>query len=71
MRNPERIAGLLKVLEELWRSTPDLRLGQLIVGATKCSGRNAVCPEIFYLEDEDMLRGLEEFAKWIRDADRP
>jgi uncharacterized protein YihD (DUF1040 family) len=71
MRDPKRIDGLLKVLEELWRSDPDLRLGQVIVGAVKCSGRNVVCPQVFYLEDEEMLRGLEEFAKWIRDAKRP
>jgi hypothetical protein len=27
------------------------------------SGRQVVCPEIFHLEDEDMLRGIEELAK--------
>ena len=63
MRDPKRIAGLLKVLEETWREEPDLRLGQIIVSAANLSGRQVVCPEIFHLEDEDMLRGIEELAK--------
>ena len=63
MRDPKRIAGLLKVLEETWRKEPDLRLGQIIVSAANLSGRQVVCPEIFYLEDKDMLRGIEELAK--------
>ena len=43
--------------------TPDLRLGQIIVSAAILSGRKFVCPEIFNLEDEDMLKGIEELAK--------
>ena len=70
MRDPKRIAGLLKVLEEFWRGEPDLRLGQLIVVAARYSGRNVVCQEIFYLEDEDMLRGIEELARMKRNAHR-
>jgi hypothetical protein len=71
MRDPNRIAGLLKVLEETWRLAPDCRLGQLIVLAARYSGRNVVCPEIFYLEDEDMLRGIEELAKMKQNSHRP
>jgi hypothetical protein len=71
MRDPKRIAGLLKVLEEAWRSEPDCRLGQLIVLAASFNGRKIVCPEIFYLEDEDMLRGIEELARRKRNAHRP
>jgi len=62
-RDPKRITGLLKVLEETWREEPDLRLGQIIVSAAILSGRKFVCPEIFNLEDEDMLKGIEELAK--------
>jgi hypothetical protein len=62
-RDPKRIAGLLKVLEETWREEPDLRLGQIIVSAAILSGKKVVCPEIFHLEDEDMLRGIAELAK--------
>jgi uncharacterized protein YihD (DUF1040 family) len=53
----------LKVLEETWREEPDLRLGQIIVSAANLSGRQVVCPEIFHLEDEDMLKGIEKLAK--------
>jgi uncharacterized protein YihD (DUF1040 family) len=71
MRDPKRIAGLLKVLEEAWRDEPDCRLGQLIVSAAILSGRKVVCPEIFYLEDEEMLKGIEELPKGKRNARRP
>ena len=61
----------MKVLEEAWRNEPDCSLGQLIVSAAILSGRKVVCPEIFYLEDEEMLKGIEELAKWKRNARRP
>jgi hypothetical protein len=70
-RDPKRIAGLLKVLEEVWRDEPDCRLGQIIVSAAIFSGRKVVCPEIFHLEDEDMLMGIKELAKWKQNARRP
>jgi uncharacterized protein YihD (DUF1040 family) len=63
MRDPKRITGLLKVLEDTWREEPDLRLGQIIVSAANLSGRQVVCPEIFHLEDEELLKGIEELAK--------
>ena len=68
MRDPKRIADVLKVLEKVWREEPDLRLGQIIVNATKArsSGRQIVCPEIFYIEDDNLLSGIEELAKMIR-----
>ena len=62
-RNPKRIAGMLKLLEEVWRDEPDCRLGQIIVSAAIFSGRKVVCPEIFHFEDEDMFRGIKELAK--------
>ena len=63
MRDPKRIADVLKALETVWREEPDLRLGQIIVSAVNLSGRQVVCPEIFYLEDNAMLKGIEELAK--------
>ena len=69
MRDPKRIAGLLHALEEVWRTGPDLRLTQIIVGAANLSGRRIVCPELFSLEDEDLLRGLEELARQKRAAE--
>ena len=69
-RDPARITGLLKALEDVWRDNADWRLGQLIVNAAKArlSGRQVVCPEIFYLEDGDMLKGIEDLAKKPRKA---
>ena len=61
-RDPKRIARLLKMLEETWRKNPDLRLGQIIVSAAILSGKKIVCPEIFHLEDEDMLQGIAKLA---------
>lgn len=54
---------MLKALEEAWRGEPDYRLEQIIVFAAKFSGGKVVCPEIFYLEDEEMLKGIEELAR--------
>ena len=62
MRDPDRIPKVLKAVEDLWRRDPDLRLGQLLVNATKYSGRHVVCPEVFSLEDEALLVGLERYA---------
>jgi uncharacterized protein YihD (DUF1040 family) len=63
MRDPKRILQILATLENVWQDDPDIRLGQLIVTAANLSGRKVVCPELFSLEDEDMMRGLEELAK--------
>ncbi len=64
-RDPKRISGLLKALEDVWRDNPDWRLGQLIVNAARANsnGRQLVCPEIFYLEDKEMLKGIEAMGK--------
>ncbi len=58
MRDPARIPQLLAAIHNVWKRNPDLRLGQLVVIATAKSGRRVECPEIFHLEDEDLLRGL-------------
>lgn len=55
MRNPSRIDDVLAALRDAWVESPDLRLGQLIVNAVRPSDP---CPEIFYMEDEALLRGL-------------
>ena len=63
MRDPKRIQTVLKAIEEAWQKNPDLRLGQIIVTATNLSGRKAISPEVFSLEDEDLLRGIEVLKK--------
>ena len=53
MRSPKRIKPLLKKLEKIWKKHPDLRLGQLIVNSLDESA------DLFYVEDEDLLRQIE------------
>ncbi len=60
MRDKNRIPKILNELERIWKSNPDFRLGQLIVvGVTP----KEPCPEVFYIEDEDLLDGLLKFDK--------
>ena len=55
MRDPARIERVLATLRRVWEQNPDLRLGQLVVIATK---PDEPCPEVFHVEDEVLLRGL-------------
>jgi len=47
--------------------SPDLRLGQLIVNAVRPSDP---CPEIFYIEDDGLLKGLNGYLEQVL-ATRP
>ena len=55
MRDPARIDDVLAALRAAWAESPDLRLGQLIVNAVRPTNQ---CPEVFYTEDEALVRGL-------------
>lgn len=70
-RDPNRIPVVLKAVEEFWMANPDLRLGQLLVAAISFSGREVPSPEVFYLEDEDVLRGILELAARTKDEITP
>ena len=54
MRDPNRIGPILKELGELWKTHPDLRLGQLIMAAADDRS-----PDIFYLEDDAIITNLK------------
>lgn len=54
MRDPERITSILAELERLWRESPDMRFGQLIVNATR-----ATREPLLHLEDDALLRELK------------
>lgn len=71
MRDPNRIPQILAAIEKIWLEDPDLRLGQLMVIATNFSGKKVTCPEIFSLEDDDILKGLADYAalKQTRNSD--
>lgn len=55
MRDPKRIDEILGELRRVWEQQPDLRLGQLIVIATRPKDP---CSEIFYVEGDKLLDGL-------------
>lgn len=53
MRNIERIPTILKKIEQIWKTNPDLRLGQLI--------GNVIDPQYLYeIEDERLIKLIEK-----------
>lgn len=53
MRDPNRIDDILERLKDIWKTYPDLRLGQLILNV-------ANDPLLYYLEDDELLNKMEE-----------
>ena len=60
MRAPARIEGVLDAIRRAWRLEPDLRLGQLIVIATR---PRQPCPEVFGIEDAALVEGLGKYLE--------
>lgn len=60
MRDPARISVMLNALHEVWARNPDMRLGQLLLNV---ANSEAPCPELFYIEDEHLLRNLNKFTE--------
>ena len=59
MRDPNRIPVFLTRLQLCWEKVPDWRFGQLIENIKRFSGKS----DLFYLEDEDFEKLLEEYFK--------
>lgn len=57
MRDPKRIAVLLRILEIGWKKVPDWRFGQLVENFKRYIGKE----DLFYLEDEDLMEELVKF----------
>ncbi len=53
MRNPKRIKPLLKKVEQIWKTMPDLRLCQLI--------GNVAPYDNYYIEDDELEKRLDKF----------
>ena len=68
MRDPQRIDEILDLVRQVWLQDPDLRLGQIIVNATR---PDEACPEVFTIEDSDLKRGLTAFLQQLRQRTRP
>ena len=62
MRDPERIADALEVVRRVWKTNPDLRLGQLLVIAAQPT---EPCPEVFGIEDQALVDGLLRYETQI------
>lgn len=58
MRNKKRIVPILLKIAKVWSSNPDLRLCQLLYNAATREINSPI--DLFYLEDEDLLRGLKK-----------
>jgi hypothetical protein len=65
MIDKKRIPKILNHLEEIWNENPDLRLGQIIMIATR---PKSTCPEVFYIEDEEILKGIRSIGKKIESS---
>lgn len=59
MRDPARIDEMLALVRTVWLQNPDLRLGQLIIAASK---PKEPCPEIFYIEDAQLSKRLRRLV---------
>jgi uncharacterized protein YihD (DUF1040 family) len=62
MRDPKRIDSVLQMLRTVWEQQPDLRLGQLLVIAAR---PKEPCPEVFYMEDEVLMRELLHYRETL------
>lgn len=58
-RDPERIAPLLNAIKGIWESSPDLRLGQLIMILVRSKDP---FPDLFYLEDDELEQKVREYS---------
>jgi hypothetical protein len=65
MRNPDRIDEIIEELCELWHHHPDQRLGQLVYNLAR-PFTNIASADIFNVEDDDMLRQIKGWNKYIR-----
>lgn len=55
---------MLKAIEEVWEKMPDLRLGQLLLGAVR-SQQVSLSSDLFYVADEDLIEMLKEFGERV------
>lgn len=58
MRDPDRIPKVLKEIEDIWKKSPNLRLGQLLINATMV--KPGVMTDFYYMEDENLIQALKK-----------
>jgi len=69
VRDPSRIDEVLRLVEEIWRLSPDLRLGQLILNAQRMSKTGAADIDLWEVEDADLVRGLNNYRDLLKPGD--
>ena len=57
MRDPDRIAKIMALLQQGWTKVPDWRLGQLFENLKRYIGVD----DLFYIEDDEMTKKIIEF----------
>jgi hypothetical protein len=57
MRDVNRIAKIMDLIEEGWKQVPDWRFGQLIENLKRYIG----VQDLFYIEDDKMEEKIKEF----------
>jgi len=53
MRDPKRIDKIIKIVKEIWKKNPDLRLCQLI---SNCFLEK----DLYYVEDKELIRRIKK-----------
>ena len=56
MRDPARIDRILGLLRAEWEKNPDMRLCQLLVNATGCTG------DMFHISDDVLEAAINRYA---------
>jgi hypothetical protein len=59
MRNKKRISKILNLIEIIWETHPDLRLGQLLSNVTL----RKLEDNLFFYEDHDLEDSLKKYIK--------
>ncbi|MGD2150083.1 MAG: hypothetical protein PVF99_05695 [Desulfobacterales bacterium] len=58
-KEPNIEIDVIEVLIKTWASFPKMRLGQLIMNVVRPKDP---CPEIFYIEDSELIKKLKHFS---------
>ena len=56
----------VKDLEAYLGEFPELRLGQFLANVLRVNHPNFVCPELFYIEDANLITDMNIFVEWLR-----
>lgn len=67
MRNPKRLDAFYEELKKIHQEVlPDWRFGQLIINFQRWMSIKKNIDDIFFIEEEDILRYLKEFINGIK-----